>query len=53
MFLFGFAKNERENIAPDQLADLKDVAADILNRSERALDDDIAEGRLKEVDYNG
>lgn len=52
VFLFGFAKKERENIAPDQLADLKSVASDILNRSESALDDDIDEGRLQEVDYH-
>jgi hypothetical protein len=53
VFLFGFAKNERENIAPDQLADLKAVAGDILKRSEPGLAEDIAEGRLQEVDYAG
>ncbi len=51
MFLFGFAKSERENITPGQLADLKAAAGDILSRSEEGLADDIAEGRLQEVDY--
>jgi hypothetical protein len=53
VYLFGFAKNERENIAPDQLADLKAVAGDILKRSEPGLAEDIAEGRLQEVDHAG
>jgi hypothetical protein len=34
------------------LADLKSAASDILSRSEDALDDDIDEGRLQEVDYH-
>ncbi len=51
VFLFGSAKSERENITPGQLADLKAAAGDILSRSEEGLADDIAEGRLQEVDY--
>jgi hypothetical protein len=51
VFLFGFAKNERENISADQLADLKAVAGDILSRSEQELSAGIVEGRLQEVDY--
>ena len=51
VFLFGFAKNERENISPDQLADLKAVAGDILNRSENGIAEDLAAGRLQEVGY--
>lgn len=52
VFLFGFAKNERDNVSPDQLADLKAIAADILNRSDDGLDDDMAAKRLQEVDYD-
>ena len=52
VFLFGFAKKERENIAPDQLADLKAIAADILARSEDDLTEDVKQGRLYEVNYD-
>jgi hypothetical protein len=51
VFLFGFAKSERENISPGQLEDLKAVAVEILRRSEEDLSDDVAAGRLQEVDY--
>jgi hypothetical protein len=52
VFLLGFAKNERENIEPKQLADLKAAAAGILSQSDHALDVQIEEGRLQEVDYD-
>lgn len=52
VFLLGFAKSERENIDPRQLADLKAAAADILSQNDHALDVQIEEGRLQEVDYD-
>ena len=52
VFLLGFAKNERENIGPDQLADLKAAAGNILGRSDHDLDLEIEEGRLQEVEYD-
>ena len=52
VFLLGFAKNERENIDPKQLADLKTAATDILSQTDYALDMQIEEGRLQEVDYD-
>jgi len=52
VFLLGFAKNERENIDPKQLADLKNAATDILSQTDTALDRQIEEGRLQEVDYD-
>jgi len=52
VFLFGFAKSERDNISPDQLADLRSVAGDILNRSDNDIEDDLEEARLQEVDYD-
>ena len=52
VFLLGFAKNERENIDPKQLADLKTAATDILGQTDYALDMQIEEGRLQEVDYD-
>jgi hypothetical protein len=51
VFLFGFAKNERENISQTQLDELKEFAAGFLRQSEAGFDDDVAEGRLQEVDY--
>jgi len=52
VFLLGFAKYERENIDPKQLADLKAAATDILSPSDHALDVQIEEGRLQELDYD-
>ena len=52
MFLFGFAKSERDNVNDEQLADLKNAAGDILRRSDDKIAEDIAAGRLQEVDYD-
>ena len=52
VFLFGFAKSERDNVSADQLADLKRAAADILKRSDDDIAEDIATGRLQEVQYD-
>lgn len=52
VFLFGFAKSERDNISDEQLADLKNAAGDILRRSDDNIAQDIAAGRLQEVDYD-
>ena len=51
VFLFGFAKSERDNVSDAQLADLKNAAGDILRRSDDKIAEDIAAGRLQEVDY--
>jgi hypothetical protein len=51
VFLFGFAKNERENISQTQLDELKGFADGFLRHSESGFDDDVAEGRLQEIDY--
>jgi hypothetical protein len=52
VFLLGFAKNERENIDPKQLVDLKAAATGILSQNDHALDLQIEEGRLQEVHYD-
>jgi hypothetical protein len=52
VFLLGFAKNERENVEPKQLADLKAATTDILSQGDHALKVQIEEGRLQEVDYD-
>lgn len=48
-FLFGFAKNERENISRDELAALKQVAALWLGAEEAAISLGVAEGEIEEV----
>ena len=53
VFLFGFAKRERDNISEAQLADLKALASDMLERSDDVIDEAIAEGLIQEVDYDG
>lgn len=48
-FVFGFEKNERANVSPDELAALQDVAADLLARSGPELDRAVADGNLQEI----
>jgi len=52
VFLFGFAKRERDNISEAQLADLKALASDMLSRSDDIIDEAIADGLIQEVDYD-
>lgn len=49
-FLYGFAKNERENIEDDELQTLRDIAAEFLKHDDTALDDAVGEGKLQEID---
>jgi hypothetical protein len=48
--LYGFAKRERDNIRPDQLADWQARAQDILAAGDDAIDRNIAGDNLREVD---
>jgi hypothetical protein len=48
-FLYGFAKNERENIEDDELQTLRDIAADYLKQDDTALDEAVGEGELQEI----
>ncbi len=50
VFLYGFAKNERDNIDGDELATLKDIAAGWLAASDAKLDEAVRQGVLEEVD---
>lgn len=52
VFLFGFAKSERDNVGDEQLADLRNAAGDMLGRSDENIAEDIAAGRVQEVDYD-
>lgn len=49
VFLYGFAKNERDNIAPDELKSLREIAAGFLDADEAGLAQAIRNGTLLEV----
>lgn len=51
VFLFGFAKNERDNIGPKELATLREAAAGWLAADRLALDRAVREELLVEVKY--
>lgn len=51
VFLYGFAKSERDNIAGDELATLRDIATAWLGMDASRLERALAEGRAEEVDY--
>ncbi|MHB8909236.1 MAG: type II toxin-antitoxin system RelE/ParE family toxin [Syntrophales bacterium] len=50
-FIFGFEKNERENISESDLAILKKLAKDLLGLTAVQTDVAIGEGSLVEVDH--
>lgn len=50
VFLFGFAKNERDNVDADELATLRDIAAIWLAANDAPVARAIADGILTEVD---
>jgi hypothetical protein len=51
VFLYGFAKHERDNIAPDELATLRDIAAKWLAADTKRIAQALIEGVLQEVTY--
>ncbi len=50
VFLYGFAKSERENIDDDELASLQDIAAGWLTPNDAKLARAIADGLVQEID---
>ena len=48
-FLYGFAKNERENIEDSELQTLRDIAAELLAHDDTALDAAVGMGKLQEI----
>jgi hypothetical protein len=48
-FLFGFEKNERANVADDELAALQELAGELLTRTNDDLDIAVADGTLLEI----
>ncbi len=51
VFMFGFAKSDRENIMPDELESVKTVAALWLSADAARIEAAVAEGALLEVNY--
>jgi hypothetical protein len=49
VFLYGFAKNERDNIEDDELESLKELGADWLKANDQTIKNSLEDGRLKEV----
>jgi hypothetical protein len=49
VFLYGFAKNERENIEDDELETLREIGAAWLDAKAAQLEQAIKEGILQEV----
>lgn len=50
-FIFGFEKNERENISENELATLKKLAKDLLGLTAEQIAVAATEGSLLEVEY--
>jgi hypothetical protein len=51
VFLYGFAKSERDNIEADELETLKELGAAWLEAKKERLEYVIKEGILKEISY--
>ena len=49
VFLYGFAKNERDNIEPDELLTLREVGAGWLEATQLQIDQALTDETLKEV----
>jgi hypothetical protein len=52
VFLYAFAKNERDNITSAELESLREIGAAVIRADEQALAAALAEGRLQEIDYD-
>jgi hypothetical protein len=53
VFIYGFAKNQRDNVGAAELEDLKKLARQLLMLTDDQLAIALNEGELKETDYNG
>lgn len=48
-FVYGFEKNARANVEDDELEALRDIAASLLVRTTRQLDEAVVDGSLQEI----
>lgn len=49
VFMYGFAKKERDNIEDDELETLRNIASDLFGSTAECLERQVGEGRLQEV----
>jgi hypothetical protein len=49
VFLYGFAKQERDNIGPDELTELRKVGQNWLDASEETISEAVEQEKLQEV----
>ena len=52
VFLYGFAKNERDNVRSDELRDLQTLGTEMLELDAKSLVRKIDEGALEELSYD-
>ena len=52
VFLYAFAKKERENIEQDELTELRKIGQNWLNAPEQTIEEAIDDGDLREVDLD-
>lgn len=52
-FVYGFAKNERDNIRADELKAFRKLADHLLNMNDADILDAIKNGTIKEIEYHG
>jgi hypothetical protein len=48
-FIYGFAKSERENLAPDELATARRIGTDLLAADASRVGQAIFEGEIQEI----
>lgn len=51
IFIFAFAKNDRDNISSEDLASLRQIANQWLKRTEQEIVEALRDGRLEEIEY--
>ncbi len=52
-FVYGFAKNERDNIRADELKAFRKLADHLLNMNDADILEAIKNGTIKEIEYHG
>ena len=53
VFLYGFAKNERDNISPKRLAELKTLAKRLVSLTDTEVQNLVNAYEIRELDYHG
>lgn len=53
IFIYGFAKNEKDNISESELQLLRDAAKAILEMDQAKLVEFLSSSRMREVEYHG